>query len=177
MQRFIAITLLTLSTIPASFLFIQPASAETQTVCYPVPKTRVIQNPADHANAYAEGYSEGRQEARRGKTYKPRSAGGEFGRGFDDGYYNRPFTGQQYAVPDKVEHYTAQECHNYTVTEKLDRDEVRYRINQIYREELGREADAGGMRDYQRAYENGWSLDRIRRAIENSSEAKNRRGR
>lgn len=176
MNKLAAATLLTLSTIPACLLFAQQAFAETRTVCYPVTQSRIIQNAADHSSAYTNGYSEGRQIARKGEAYKPRSAGGEFARGFYDGYYGRPFTGQEYAVPDKVEQYTSQECNTYTVKEDLDRDEVRYRINRIYREELGRNADPEGLRNFQRAYEDGWSLDRIRRAINNSQEARTRRG-
>ncbi len=50
---------------------------------------------ADHPHAYADGFRQGEQNARDGKAYRPRTAGGEFARGFEDGYFNRPYTGQK----------------------------------------------------------------------------------
>jgi hypothetical protein len=48
-------------------------------------------------------------------------------------------------------------------------------INQIYRQELGRNVDGDGLRHYINQYYNGWSLGQIRRDIANSQEAYNRR--
>lgn len=124
MERFVAATLLALATVPASLLFTQPAQAEARTVCYPVTQANIIQNPADHRGAYADGYSEGRQSRRNGDAYEPRTAGGEFARGFEDGYYGRRFTGQEYAVRDKVEYYTSQQCNTY-----FTRDRAWFRRN------------------------------------------------
>ncbi|WP_448562418.1 DUF4214 domain-containing protein [Trichothermofontia sp.] len=56
-------------------------------------------------------------------------------------------------------------------------EEARQAINQIYREVLGRDADAQGLRTYQRRLMDGWTLRQVRRALENSDEAKNRRRR
>ncbi len=122
MKKIVATTLLTLSTVPASIFFIQPAEADTTTHCYPVIQREVIQNSADHPSAYADGYSEGRQSAGNGEAYQPRTAGGEFARGFDDGYYGYPFAGQAYAVPNRVREYTTQHCDTYT----SDRDSDHY---------------------------------------------------
>ncbi|HEY9652212.1 MAG TPA: hypothetical protein V6C95_16235 [Coleofasciculaceae cyanobacterium] len=181
MNKLVAATLLTFATVPTYLVFPEKVFADTQTVCYPVTQAQVIQNPADHPNAYADGYSEGRQSARKGETYRPRTAGGEFGRGYNDGYYGRDFTGQEYSVANRVEYYTSQQCNTYTTHNNhhrdLDRDELRYRINRIYQEELGRDADRDGLRTYQRAYQRGWSFEQIRRDIANSEEGRNQRGR
>ncbi|MBV8884325.1 MAG: hypothetical protein JO235_10070 [Chroococcidiopsidaceae cyanobacterium CP_BM_RX_35] len=53
---------------------------------------------ADHPRAYADGYRQGEQSARDKEAYRPRTAGGEFARGFEDGYFNRPYTGQKVVV-------------------------------------------------------------------------------
>lgn len=181
MKKIFPAVLLSLATAPA-FLLAQPAKADTYTVCQPVTQTEVIQNAADHPSAYADGYSEGRSSARKRETYQPRTVGGEFGRGFDDGYWGRSFTGQDYAVPDKIREYTNQQCNTYTTPSsdhdnrysERDRRDVRREINQIYQEELGRDVDREGLRTFERAYENGWSLERIRREVADSEEAENR---
>lgn len=181
MNKLVAATLLTLTTVPTYLVLPEKAFAQTQTVCYPVTQAQVIQNAADHPNAYADGYSEGRQSVSKGEAYRPRTAGGEFARGYEDGYYGRGFTGQEYSVANRVEYYTSQQCNTYTTHNNnhrdLDRDELRYRINRIYREELGRDVDKDGLRTYQRAYQRGWSFEQIRRDVINSEEGQNRRGR
>jgi hypothetical protein len=114
MKRIVAATLLTLSTAPAYLMIALPASAsEKVTVCNPVSTTNIIRNPADHSGAYEDGYSEGRRSASKGEAYQPRTVGGEFGRGFEDGYFGNRFTGQEYAVRDRVEHYTTQQCDTF----------------------------------------------------------------
>ncbi len=118
MKRLVAATLLTVATIPASLLFAQPAKAETYTACYPVTQPNIIQNSADHPGAYADGYSEGRQSRRNGDAYKPRNAGGEFARGFEDGYFGHRFTSQAYAVRNRIEYKTTQQCNTYTVPDR-----------------------------------------------------------
>ncbi len=115
MKRLVTGTLLILAAVPASFVFTAQALASTYTACSPVTQSRIIQNPADHPDAYADGYSEGRRSASKGEAYKPRTVGGEFARGFEDGYYKRSFTGQEYEVRDKVQHYTTQLCDTYYV--------------------------------------------------------------
>lgn len=56
-------------------------------------------------------------------------------------------------------------------------EEARQAINQIYREVLGRDADNQGLRTYQRRLVDGWTLRQVRRELENSDEARNRRRR
>ncbi len=112
MKRLVA-TIVVLSSAPVYFLFTPVASAsEVVTVCKPVTSTNIVRDAAAHAGAYEDGFGEGRLSASRGETYKPRSVGGEFARGFDDGYSGRRFTGQEYAVRDRVESYTTQQCQN-----------------------------------------------------------------
>ncbi len=118
MKRLVATTLLGVAALPASLLFTQPATAETYTACYPVTQPNIIRNPADHPDAYTDGYSEGRQSRRNGDVYKPRTAGGEFSRGFEDGYFGRRFSGQKYAVRDRIEYNTTQQCNTYTVPDR-----------------------------------------------------------
>ncbi|WP_228059258.1 hypothetical protein [Nostoc sp. LEGE 06077] len=79
--------------------------------CYPVTKWIVAQDPADHPQAYADGYRQGQNHAKKGKTYQPRTAGGEFGRGFDDGFYDREFAGQQRIIPNVVKPYITKQCY------------------------------------------------------------------
>ena len=82
--------------------------------CYPVIHESISEDAAFHPRAYKDGYRQGRENAIKGKSYKPRSAGGEFGRGFDDGYFNRGFTGQRHTIPNQVNTYTTQECETYS---------------------------------------------------------------
>lgn len=66
--------------------------------CVPKINEFVEKDAAYHPNAYKDGYREGEQSLKEKKPYKPRTAGGEFGRGFEDGYYGRKFTGQRQEV-------------------------------------------------------------------------------
>ncbi len=45
--------------------------------------------------------------------YKPRTSGGEFARGFEDGYDRRGFTGQKHIVADRYRPYTTNGCDWY----------------------------------------------------------------
>jgi hypothetical protein len=110
MNKIVSAALLSLVTGATSLGYIQPAKAERVVYCTPVTRTSVSKDAADHPHAYADGYREGQQSARRGEDYKPRSTGGEFARGFDDGYYNRRYTGQEYVVPNAVVQSTTQYC-------------------------------------------------------------------
>jgi hypothetical protein len=56
----------------------------------------VSKSDAYHANAYSDGYREGTASKANRETYRARSAGGEFARGFEDGYFGRRNTGQRY---------------------------------------------------------------------------------
>ncbi|NEO32061.1 MAG: DUF4214 domain-containing protein [Symploca sp. SIO3C6] len=53
--------------------------------------------------------------------------------------------------------------------------EARERINQLYREILRRDADRDGLRTYQKNLERGWSLERVRRDLLESDEARRSR--
>jgi hypothetical protein len=61
-------------------------------------REEIVPTPSDayHANAYNDGYREGIASKTKHETYKARSAGGEFARGFEDGYFGRRNTGQRY---------------------------------------------------------------------------------
>lgn len=66
-------------------------------VCYEQQElwfTKDNRDNANHPGAYADGYREGRMNAQKGEKYVARSGGGEFSRGFDDGYYGNKSTGQ-----------------------------------------------------------------------------------
>ncbi|MGB3557720.1 MAG: DUF4214 domain-containing protein, partial [Geitlerinemataceae cyanobacterium] len=58
--------------------------------------------------------------------------------------------------------------------EIADSREARDRIDEIYRQVLGRSADRDGLRDYQRKLADGWDIDRVQREIERSDEARGR---
>gem|GEM_PF-1135296 len=95
-----------------SLLFPQAAKADPVVSCYPVTENRVLkESAANHPHAYADGYREGEQSARNREAYQPRTAGGEFARGFEDGYFNRPYTGQENVVPKTIVQRTTQVCH------------------------------------------------------------------
>jgi hypothetical protein len=51
---------------------------------------------AYNPTAYTDGYLEGIRSKTKRETYQARSAGGEFARGFEDGYFGRRSTGQRY---------------------------------------------------------------------------------
>jgi hypothetical protein len=51
---------------------------------------------AYHPQAYDDGYREGINSKAKKETYQPRTAGGEFARGVEDGYFGRANTGQRY---------------------------------------------------------------------------------
>ena len=116
MRRLILSTALgALATIPALF-FTQPAKAGLlfgESYCYPV--VHIHENSAaDHPGAYRDGYIQGRQSAGKRESYKPRTAGGEFAQGFEDGYYGRPFTGQKHVVPNTAQYYASGSCDTFS---------------------------------------------------------------
>jgi hypothetical protein len=102
-----------------SLLFTQAAKADSIVYCHPVTNNKVIQESvADRSHAYADGYREGEQSARNRVAYKPRTVGGEFARGFEDGYFNLPYSGQETVVPKTIVQHTTQVCNEdgyYTV--------------------------------------------------------------
>ena len=60
------------------------------------------QSDAYHPQAYSDGYREGIASKAKRETYQARTAGGEFARGFEDGYFGRANSGQRYtALPIK----------------------------------------------------------------------------
>ena len=71
---------------------------------------------AYHPQAYTNGYREGMASKAKRETYQARSAGSEFTRGFEDGYFGRANSGQRYtAMP--VKDYRCQ-CRLNLVTER-----------------------------------------------------------
>ena len=123
MNKMFMLSLVALATTAGIIVSNQPAQAHRRyyyrhrvyplhrlTYCYPVTQWFVDQDPAYHPRAYVDGYRQGRASASRGEAYKPRTAGGEFGRGFDDGYYGREFAGQKHTVPNVVRPYTTTQC-------------------------------------------------------------------
>ena len=62
----------------------------------------IDRSDAYHAQAYNDGYREGIASKAKRETYQARTAGGEFARGFEDGYFGRANSGQRYtALPIK----------------------------------------------------------------------------
>jgi hypothetical protein len=62
----------------------------------------------------------------------------------------------------------------YTNRNYANNGDLRSAINEIYRRELGRNADWQGIQHYSNQYYRGWSLGQIRNDIANSNEARNR---
>ena len=70
---------------------------DIEATCQPdLQEIYVPKSDAYHANAYSDGYREGTASKAKSETYRARSAGGEFARGFEDGYFGRRNTGQRY---------------------------------------------------------------------------------
>ena len=55
-----------------------------------------VNSDAYNPTAYTDGYLEGIRSKTNRQTFQARSAGGEFARGFEDGYFGRRSTGQRY---------------------------------------------------------------------------------
>jgi hypothetical protein len=116
MNKIISAALLTVVTGATPILFIHPALADRVIYCTPETQTNVSRDPGNYPHAYADGYQDGQESFREGQDYRHQRQGGEFARGFQDGYYNHPYTGQKYVVPDRVVQST-QECNDNVETE------------------------------------------------------------
>jgi hypothetical protein len=92
-KKIVSIALLSLATLSTPVLFSQAARADQEVYCHPVTDKQASRNSSSHPHAYADGYQAGEQSFRDGVGYKPRTEGGEFARGFEDGYFNRPYSG------------------------------------------------------------------------------------
>ncbi|GAX44964.1 hypothetical protein NIES4075_59830 [Tolypothrix sp. NIES-4075] len=90
-----------------------PYPIEPARYCFPTTQWQVNEDPGYHPHAYSDGYRQGQSSAKRGEKYKPRTAGGEFARGFDDGYYGKEFAGQKNIVQNVIKPYTTTECSLY----------------------------------------------------------------
>jgi hypothetical protein len=90
-----------------------PYPIEPARYCFPTTQWQVNEDPGYHPHAYSDGYRQGQSSAKKGQNYKPRTAGGEFARGFDDGYYGKEFVGQKNIVQNVIKPYTTTECSLY----------------------------------------------------------------
>jgi hypothetical protein len=122
MRKLISVTLLTITAVTSALIFSETAQAgkrdrreRQETYCYPVNQKRVSRDSAYHPRAYTDGYRQGRASARKGDVYKPRTAGGEFARGFEDGYFGEEFSGQTHIVPNSVDYETVTHCSTRTI--------------------------------------------------------------
>jgi len=118
-----------------------PALAGQYQHCYPVTQYRMVRDPGYHPQAYEDGYREGVNAIQQGEQYEPRSSGGEFARGFDDGYYGRPRAEQRHTIPDHQEAYQTNQCRTYSYNDKES-------INQILQDV---------MTDFQHDLERDWN--------------------
>lgn len=118
-KKIVVAAIFSLIAASTSLLFPQAAKADRVVYCHPVTDNRVLkESAADHPYAYANGFREGEQSARNREVYKPRTAGGEFARGFQDGYLNLPYAGQENVVPRTIVQHTTTVCNEdgyYTV--------------------------------------------------------------
>jgi hypothetical protein len=90
MKRIITSTLIILTIGNTFILCTEKAQAQQpQTYCRLPFKG---EDSANHVNAYNDGYRQGVESARKGEQYQPRTAGGNFARGFKDGYEGRNLT-------------------------------------------------------------------------------------
>lgn len=107
--------------------------------CYPIQKTRTVEDPGYHPNAYDNGYREGAESSRKLESYQPRTAAGEFSRGFDDGYYGRLYTGQKNTVPNRQETYETSQCRTYYYNEKDPINQILDNILDDFQRDLRRD--------------------------------------
>ncbi|MEH2252959.1 hypothetical protein [Nostoc sp.] len=111
MKKIVVAALFSLIAGSTSLVFPQAAKADRVVYCHPVTDNRVLkESAANHPHAYANGFREGEQSARNRVAYKPRTGGGEFARGFEDGYLNLPYAGQEDVVPKTIVQHTIQVC-------------------------------------------------------------------
>ncbi|MGL5035881.1 MAG: hypothetical protein ACRC6M_19005 [Microcystaceae cyanobacterium] len=107
--------------------------------CYPIQQMRTISDPGYHPNAYDDGYREGIAEARDNKPFAVRTAGGEFAKGYEDGYNGRSYVGQQKTLPDRRESYQSQKCRNYFYNEKDPIEQTLRRVLDNFQEDFRRD--------------------------------------
>ncbi|PSF36062.1 hypothetical protein C7H19_15075 [Aphanothece hegewaldii CCALA 016] len=76
---------------------------EPESICYneAFSRTVMVKDSANHQKAYDHGYYEGKRERIEGKKYEHRTAGGEFARGYEDGFFDRNYAGQATVVSDR----------------------------------------------------------------------------
>ncbi len=86
MKRIIASTLIIL-TIGSTFILYKE-KAQAQANCWTPSKD---DDPANHSEAYSDGYRQGVESAQKREKYRPRVVGGEFARGFKEGYDDSPY--------------------------------------------------------------------------------------
>jgi hypothetical protein len=107
--------------------------------CYPVTQYRTVRDPAYHPQAYEDGYREGANVARKYEKYEPRTVGGEFARGFDEGYEGRPLAGQRNTIADRQESYETSQCRNYYYNEKDPINEILRNVMSDFERDLRRD--------------------------------------
>ena len=107
--------------------------------CYPIQETRVVSDPGYHPQAYDDGYREGVAEARANAPFEIRTAGGEFARGYEDGYNGRSYAGQKKVLPDRREAYRSQKCRNYSYNEKDSIEKTLKRVLDNFQEDFRRD--------------------------------------
>ena len=121
------------------FYLVFSAEAAQYQHCYPVEKTRTVEDAGYHPNAYDNGYREGAESARKQESYQPRTAAGEFSRVFDDGYYGRPYTGQKNTVPNRKETYETSQCRTYYYNDKDPIDKILNNVLDDFQRDLRRD--------------------------------------
>ncbi|MGB3208325.1 MAG: hypothetical protein WBB28_25350 [Crinalium sp.] len=146
MKRIVLGAILTIATTPVFLLLNQPVQAQIN-YC----DSSQTNNAGNHQNAYADGYREGQQSARDRQTYRPRTAGGNFDRGFYDGYYNRPYRDGR---------YLSRECDRQVETNRRRNSDDSWRRRDRNSNDTRRQRDRNNARRQRNSDDSRWQRDR-----------------
>jgi hypothetical protein len=120
------------------------------------------------------------QDARINNNYDNYYNRGRNNRYYNDGGYYEEWRRQNHSYHNDQGYYEDwqrnqwRNNNNYYSNHSYNNGNLRSAINEIYRQELGRNADWQGIQHYTNQYYRGWSLGQIRNDIANSNEARNR---
>jgi hypothetical protein len=187
MKKSLAIAIATVTATLVSALSLgmsQPVEAQTR--CRWEGRQMRCQNERDINNRY-DYYNRNRNDYyyNRGRNNPSHTDGGYYeewrrnnhSRNNDGGYYEE-WRRNNYSYNNGYNnrYYNNRSYNNgYYNNRVINESELRRSINEIYRQQLGRNADWDGIRHYTNQYRNGWSLGQIRNDIANSKEAYYRR--
>jgi hypothetical protein len=179
MKKSLAIAIATLTATLTSALSLGiPQSVEAQTRCWWEGRQMRCQNERDINNNRYDYSNRNRndyynQNRNRDNRYQTHNDGGYYEDWRRENYYNNNSNRNDGGYYEDWRRNNRSYNYNngYYNSRAIDESQLRRSINDIYRQQLGRNADWDGIRHYINQYRNGWSLGQIRNDIANSNEA------